>query len=298
MSSPTFLETPEELKVIECETALELFASFRRGTPIFDINAFPISLPRVRSGELLDLCGPLGGGKTELVMRMITLTILPRRWSPPLLLPLTALSPPVHLGGSSTGVLVLDCDLRFSLRALRSYMKAHITKCVEAASSEHAVSEASVNVLISSSLARLQTARPSTALELLATLIHAEHSFLRRCQTLGPLIVIDSLSPFYWINRLYDLGEGPHLEPRGPDDDPVPQPASFMHESVHRALIRALRNLKDNFHCGIVVTRWEMFPTNPDEAMPTRYSDGPWATLADRFCYVWREQGTVRWKKV
>ncbi|KAJ3161908.1 DNA repair protein xrcc2 [Geranomyces variabilis] len=313
---PLLLATPPELlAAVQGETALEVLARAWRGTPVFDARASSrdVPLPRVRTGELLDLCGPLGGGKTELIMRIITLTLLPRIWTPPTH---PASAPPLYLGGSNSSVLLLDSDLRFSLIALHAHLRAHVVRCLP---TNHPPSESAISVLITSALTRLHLARPTSAIALVATLARAPHTFLPNAASLTPLIVVDGLSPFYWINRLDDLGEGPHLEPADDEDgetegssgQPQPQPQSFMHESVHRAIIRVLRGLKDDHHCAIVVSRWELFPSSSaagDEpggggggggTALARYSDAPWAALADRICYVWRDLGGVaRWKQV
>ncbi|KAJ3157949.1 DNA repair protein xrcc2 [Geranomyces variabilis] len=315
---PLLLATPPELlAAVQGETALDVLTRAWRGTPVFDARASPrdVPLPRVRTGELLDLCGPLGGGKTELIMRIITLTLLPRIWTPPTH---PASAPPLYLGGSNSSVLLLDSDLRFSLIALHAHLRAHVVRCLP---TDHPPSESAINVLITSALTRLHLARPTSAIVLVATLARAPHTFLPNAASLTPLIVVDGLSPFYWINRLDDLGEGPHLldpaddedgeEAEGSSGQPQPQPQSFMHESVHRAIIRVLRGLKDGHHCAIVVSRWELFPSSSaagDEPggggggggpALARNSDAPWAALADRMCYVWRDLGGVaRWKQV
>ncbi|KAJ3175478.1 hypothetical protein HDU87_006141 [Geranomyces variabilis] len=314
-SPPLLLATPPALlAAVQGESALNVLAQAWRGTPVFDARACPRDdpLPRVRTGELLDLCGPLGGGKTELIMRIITLTLLPQIWTPPTH---PASAPPLHLGGSNSSVLLLDSDLRFSLLALDVHLRAHVIRCLP--TDHHPPSDSAINVLISSALTRLHLARPSSATALLATLARAPHTFLPNAASLAPLIVVDGLSPFYWNNRLDDLGEGPHLDPADDEDEedvgcdqPQPQPQSFMHESVHRAIIRVLRALKDDHHCAIIVSRWELFPSSSAPAgnepggsgggpALARYSDAPWAALADRFCYVWRDSGgRARWKKV
>ncbi|KAJ3156800.1 hypothetical protein HDU86_003566 [Geranomyces michiganensis] len=320
---PLLLGTPPELlAAVHGESALDVVARSCRGTPVFDARAVPRDgpLPRVRTGELLDLCGPLGGGKTEIIMRIIALTLLPRVWTPPTH---PSSSPPLHIGGSNSSVLLLDSDLRFSLVAFHSHLRAHIIRCLPT-DAPNPPSDSAINVLATSALSRLHLARPTSAIALIATLTLAPRTFLADSASLTPLIVVDGLSPFYWSNRLDDLGEGPHLDPDpGGDEDIVidnqprqsqPQPQSFMHESVHRAIIRVLRGLKDDHHCAIVVSRWELFPGSysaGDEvgnggggggsgsSAQARYSDAPWSALTDRFCYVWRDSsGVPRWKKV
>ncbi|KAI8823027.1 uncharacterized protein EV422DRAFT_388861 [Fimicolochytrium jonesii] len=284
-----------------------------------------VQLPIVRRGELVDLWGPSGCGKTEMIMQMITMTILPESFT---LLPSTSGgdSTPLHLHGSATPVLLLDCDLKFSLTKLRNTMLAHITHCLTTLTPALTSLPASTtDIIITSALHRLHIMRPTTNLQFLAALIAARRSFVRACGTPGPLIIIDGLTSYYWINRLDDMGELKAEVTGIPMEDEAEghlRPAkSFMKSSIHWAVIRAVRRLRDLEHCGVVVSRGVLWPAGRKaggrwgsngsnnqkwngnaprkggNAWTPKYADGPWKAVVNRFIVLRRKRasGEVVW---
>ncbi|KAJ3185718.1 DNA repair protein xrcc2 [Gaertneriomyces sp. JEL0708] len=269
------LVVPQILSEIRGETAAAWLASRKRGSPAYDagIARIPNGLPILRHGELLDLCGPTCGGKTEMVMHAIALRILPAQY-----------------GGQEGSVLLLDCDVRFSVTALsntlRDYIKTRRQLTFGAA--------ANVETIVLAALDRLQVAHPLDPVEFLATLMHAERTFVALSS--NPMIVVDSLSVFYWVNRLDDLGEpvqGP--KPRLPQSR-GPLTYGGSQPSMHRTVIRVLKQIKETYACPFIITRWELFPSKDGQGAQGPQSDTPWAGIVSRYVYVWREEGKLCWK--
>lgn len=221
---------------------------------------------------------------------MIILTILPQTWSPPLSKPL---APGIHLNGKASSVLLFDCDLSFSLLALRSLLRAHVLARINASVHNCIPSETSLAALISTALSRLHICRPTSPTELLASLLTVPKTFITNSAPLVPFIVLDGYSTYYWINRFDDLGEG--------TTKPLPNPHYLQlgHQtSMHRSLIRALKSLKDDYTCGIAVSRSELVARAQDDTAPLRHSDMPWTGVVDRFVHTWKEPGgAIRWKE-
>ncbi|TPX70254.1 hypothetical protein SpCBS45565_g01890 [Spizellomyces sp. 'palustris'] len=260
-------QLPSILSAIECDTALGLFACYQRNTPL----VLAAGLPTVHVGELVDISGAQGCGKTQLLMQLIALAVLPATWTPP------SATDAIPLRGSATPVLLIDLDLRFSLSQLAAFMRAHIQLCISPTS----VSQPSLTALINSSLSRLHICRPTSPLQMLATLLNAPKSFILEQDTLSSLVVIDGYSTYYWFNRFddYDINKSSAGQP-----------------SMHRAIARALRRLKQEYACGVIVTRGERVMSRQGDFVVSR--DTVWTSLVDRFVMVWKEQEKVRWKEL
>ncbi|XP_016052432.1 PREDICTED: DNA repair protein XRCC2, partial [Miniopterus natalensis] len=119
-------------------------------------------------GDILEFHGPEGTGKTEMLYHLTARCILPR-----------------SAGGLEVEVLFIDTDSHFDLLRLVTILEHRLPQ-----SSEERVKGC---------LARLFLVHCSSSSQLLLTLHSLETVFCRRPSLC--LLILDSLSAFYWIDR-------------------------------------------------------------------------------------------------
>ncbi|KAI9103147.1 hypothetical protein DFS34DRAFT_590710 [Phlyctochytrium arcticum] len=213
------------LTSIECETALQLHVRNIKGTSVLTVGKLPV----VKAGQVMEIAGPTGAGKTELLMRYLSYILLPRIWICPSSstesshqhngISRRATPSLVPLNGIAARVLLIDLDIRFSVSALADLMRAYIqSRLLSVLKKLPEVSEAAISALIKSSLARLIVTRPTTPTSLLATLLAAPSTFLKAemATSTSPgessesrFVLIDGYSSMYWLNRVDDFGCAP-----------------------------------------------------------------------------------------
>ncbi|XP_007469862.1 PREDICTED: DNA repair protein XRCC2-like [Lipotes vexillifer] len=129
-------------------------------------------------GDILEFHGPEGTGKTEMLYHLTARCILPK-----------------SEGGLEVEVLFIDTDYHFDILRLVTIL-------------EHRVSESSEEI-IKYCLGRFFLVYCSSSTQLLLTLYSLETMFCSHPSLC--LLILDSLSAFYWIDRV-NGGESVHLQ--------------------------------------------------------------------------------------
>ncbi|XP_046365880.1 DNA repair protein XRCC2-like [Haliotis rufescens] len=138
-------------------------------------------------GEVVELFGAEGTGKSEVLLHCIAKCILPPEW-------LT-----FDLGGLGTKVIFIDTDYKFSILRLVILLEKKITDIVNTEVDETKPSSDEIEVFITKCLKRLYLVRCNSSHQLLCTLHSLETNIAADSDFAG--IMIDSISAFYWIDR-------------------------------------------------------------------------------------------------
>ncbi|XP_004594452.2 DNA repair protein XRCC2 [Ochotona princeps] len=145
-------------------------------------------------GDILEFHGPEGTGKTEMLYHLTARCILPK-----------------SEGGLEVEVLFIDTDYHFDMLRLVTVL-------------EHRLSQSSEDT-IKHCLGRLRLVYCSSSTQLLLTLYSLEATFCSRPSLC--LLILDSLSVFYWIDRV-NGGESVNLQ-----ESTLRQCSQFLKKLVH-----------------------------------------------------------------
>ncbi|KAM9337491.1 DNA repair protein XRCC2 [Symphorus nematophorus] len=129
-------------------------------------------------GEVVELYGTEGTGKTELLYHLLCRCVLP-----------------VASGGLEVDVVFVDTDYSLDMLRLVSILDSRLTAARSAASPSPGSDEA----VLRSCLSRLLVVHCSSSSQLLLTLHFLETSLSSRPGL--ALLLIDSISAFYWLDR-------------------------------------------------------------------------------------------------
>ncbi|CAM6102462.1 unnamed protein product [Calypogeia fissa] len=194
----------------------------------------PLHRTTLHGRNVLEIAGPPGSGKTELLLQSVVSCILPKEWEG------------ISLGGSEKPVLYLDLDCRFDIRRLVHLLESRIydaemrlydmawdmydgqggktphtndksgkqrpkgtgiqrTSAAESVEGSSATgSDSSVKTLVKTCLQRFYLKRCCSSFEFLVALktmrafmyqVAAQHG------TTAELLILDSIGSFYWLER-------------------------------------------------------------------------------------------------
>ncbi|XP_010884120.2 DNA repair protein XRCC2 [Esox lucius] len=162
------------------ENGAQLFARLdgRRSLKDIEPHIFPDGAGPVQ-GDVVEFHGTEGSGKTETLFHLVSHCILP-----------------VDRGGLEVEVMFVDTDYHFDMLRLVTVLERRLG---EEAREEDGVAAAESEVQVRACLARLYVVHCSTSVQLLLTLHHLESTFCSRPALC--LLVIDSISAFYWVDR-------------------------------------------------------------------------------------------------
>ncbi|NP_001373408.1 DNA repair protein XRCC2 isoform 2 [Danio rerio] len=127
-------------------------------------------------GDVVEFHGMEGSGKTETLYHLITRCITP-----------------THSGGLEVGVVFIDTDYHFDMLRFVSILEGRLAEDSKTGSENEA------EETVRSCLCRLSVVHCNSSVQLLLTLHYLENTFSSQ-PTLG-LLVIDSISAFYWTDR-------------------------------------------------------------------------------------------------
>ncbi|XP_068604210.1 DNA repair protein XRCC2 [Brachionichthys hirsutus] len=161
------------------ESGVQLFARLeaRRGLQDVEPRLFPEDGGPAH-GEVVELYGAEGTGKTELLYHLVCRCVLPGA-----------------AGGLQVDVVFVDTDYSLDMLRLVSILESRL----DAARSTGSPSVSSDETALRSCLSRLLVVHCSSSSQLLLTLHFLETTFSSR-PTLA-LLLIDSISAFYWLDR-------------------------------------------------------------------------------------------------
>lgn len=161
------------------ETAAQLFARLEARRCLKDIE--PRLFPNnggPNHGEVVELFGPEGTGKTEVLYHLLSRCILP-----------------VEAGGLEVDVVFVDTDYSLDMLRLVSILDNRLNSALCGASPPAGSDEATLR----SCLSRLLVVHCSSSSQLLLTLHFLETTLSSRPGL--ALLLIDSISAFYWPDR-------------------------------------------------------------------------------------------------
>ncbi|XP_055038618.1 DNA repair protein XRCC2 [Misgurnus anguillicaudatus] len=148
----------------------------RQSLKNIESNIFPMDCGP-RQGDIVEFNGMEGTGKTETLYHLITRCIMP-----------------VQSGGLEVGVVFIDTDYHFDMLRLVSILEGRLDEhSKEGYGCENEPEE------VCSCLRRLSVVHCNSSAQLLLTLHYLENSFT--IQSFPALLVIDSISAFYWVDR-------------------------------------------------------------------------------------------------
>lgn len=172
----------------------QLFARVLIQKPLVNLG-FPGLPQEVKWCTSVDLCGPEGTGKTELLMHIAIGCILPREWKS------------LQLNGNGVAAVFVDNDLKFSMVRFITLLQERIQAVVEAAkrglgaapdSASKAFAE-DTQELFQECLSRFYVVQCTTTVEFLA-LLHSLRETVRFDQ-LVRVLLIDSITAFHWTEK-------------------------------------------------------------------------------------------------
>lgn len=170
---------------ITTETAFHMIARGQKRPPLNGIenNLFPFG---PQPGEVVEFHGEASVGKTLLLLECIKKCILPSQYDE------------LSIGGLEAGVIFLNSDIHFNIAALVTLLRNHLKYCIPDMVSKSEI----INKIVITSLSRLTIFNIYDS-EALYTTFRVVERLL--CTNINiSLLVLDSISSFYWQDRLGD----------------------------------------------------------------------------------------------
>lgn len=219
-------DSPGTIKTPESESGLALLARLGTRPSLKDIDSqfFPSGLDPC---DIVEFSGNRGTGKSSLISHLILNALMPEAWCG------------VKLGGCGGGVVFVDTDLHFSVLQLENMLQKRIKKKVKNARAEMKGSvdgknkdegslvynakalqgflrsgkkqqENEINALTRDCLKNLLYLKCTDSFQFTITLLSLDELAQNRDNL--SLVVIDSISAFYWHDRTYKAGTWYKLE--------------------------------------------------------------------------------------
>lgn len=186
------MNVKEWLAVDESAKSLLARTLARRIPPLTSVP--PLHRVALHAGHVLEIVGPSGSAKSELLLQAAVACILPRQLDG------------ISYGGSEGVVMMLDLDCRFDMLRLISALQLRIN---EARALQQGPSNDMVRYsnegddVFTGCLKRFFYIRCYSSFDFLAALktLHAKLRRLGENGTHPHLLMIDSINAFYWIDR-------------------------------------------------------------------------------------------------
>ena len=137
-------------------------------------------------GTVTELFGREGSGKTQFLLNLIATCILPSTWKGQV------------IEGLAVDVVYIDTDFHFSLIRFIGILENRIKMKMQ-----ENLFKTDADELISMSLQRLHFIRCHNSFQLLTSLYSLEQLLMKSPQI--SLLIIDSISAFYWLDRMSQL---------------------------------------------------------------------------------------------
>lgn len=138
--------------------------------------------------DVIEIFGGEGTGKTEILVHLIVRCLLPETWN----------NIPLH--GRDAGVILIDTDLKFSILHLVSRMEKYIYEKAEQIAKKSEIESVGLENFIKSCLKKLHIVRCFDSGQLVLTLHNLENLVCNEANI--SVIMLDSISAFYWIDKL------------------------------------------------------------------------------------------------
>ena len=179
---------------------MQLFARLGAKEELGDLNLPLFShLPGqgLKPGDVVELCGAEGSGKTELLLNVTAHCVLPKSWKTG------------RLPGRNVEVVYISTDYKLDLLRLVAILEGKV--CEDNAghhlSSKDATGASDYRKLIESCLSRVHVLYCNSTTELVAVL-HSLKAFLHTHPEVCAL-VLDNVASYYWVDRCESVrGDG------------------------------------------------------------------------------------------
>ena len=218
----------------------------------------PSSSSSLNRGDVLEIQGPAASGKTQLLYHLVMKCILPHE----VFLthsgdPSSHLSRLIYIGGWEKAAIVMDSDGRWSMRRLQHLLLKRLEYLFPQNREKY---EPQLEDLVSESLRRVHIFRPTSMFSLAATLLRLPTYLSERLPDYEmALLVIDSISAFYWVDR-YNLEQ----QQRSSDK----KDKEISHPLGH--VLMAIQELRLKYGQVTVMTNWGLIPAARSNATQTQ----------------------------
>jgi DNA-repair protein XRCC2 len=211
-------------------------------------QALPVSTSldsTLNRGDLIEIQGPTGSGKTELLYFLTMRTVLPQE------IRLFGHRPLV-LGGRDKSVIVCDCDSKWDILRLHhimiEFLRSKVREAFPVIDLDAEVVTSQLEQTTQVSLRRLHFFRPSSSAALAATLLHLQHYHFTKMQEeeICMLMIDGGLSSFFWQDRW-------HVE----STSKVSREAAT---SPTAGVVRALQTFRSSHNPITFITNWAITP--------------------------------------
>ena len=143
-------------------------------------------------GDVIEVQGPAASGKTHLLYRILVACLMPSQYQGK------------DLGGWGKAAILFDTDGKFDISRLHGLLLSRLTRYLGQADPHPAILAVDLDNLATRCLENMHVFRPTSSAQLAVTLLHLPkyHATDPRLQdaSIG-LLVVDSLSAFYWRDR-------------------------------------------------------------------------------------------------
>ncbi|KAI8813608.1 hypothetical protein BJ742DRAFT_767189 [Cladochytrium replicatum] len=258
---------------IEGETAQQLFAHYQQLEPVLEfrrLHSFSTQSAKnfqVHPRQVVELFGDTGTGKTELILQSMAWTILPKFWT-------------------------FNIDEEELVKIMRVIVDRAFTQTHVALSVGNESVNGQIDSLIDDSLGLIYVARPQSTFELLSTLTSLE-GFLQESERVHfSLLVVDSLSSFFWADRAVEskvpgkfaywdeedmfmpplqlpyhaLLDDTKNIPTGSKSSPV-----VLLRQTRIQLTIILKNLSVEWSLALLLSRWDMFRSDKGTSLSAKF---------------------------
>ncbi|KAI0095007.1 hypothetical protein BDY19DRAFT_879094 [Irpex rosettiformis] len=188
----------------------------------------------LQPGDVLEIQGPPASGKTHVAYQTIISCILPH-------------SPRHH--GWGKAAMIYDTDGTFQLKRLKALLYVRLIDS-DGIAEDTGGTTSSFDELVANCLSRVYVFRPTSSIQLAATILNLGHLHATHDRFVGleiGLVVVDSLSSFYWQDRF--TVEQFRVGPSG-------------HNTTNplQHVLSALENIRVSHRPIILLTNWGLNP--------------------------------------
>ncbi|KAK7694874.1 hypothetical protein QCA50_002062 [Cerrena zonata] len=213
------------------------------GLPALDARLSAVSphgTPLSR-GDILEIQGAAGSGKTHLVYLLLATCVMPRSYRS------------LTLPGWDKAAVVYDTEGTFDMCRFTDILRTRISETLQTFEPNELPGplEGCVETIAQQCSAKLFVSRPSSTIQLATSILHlpdlhAEHHDFRHIEV--ALLVVDSLSSFYWDDRFT-------MEQLRGQQSGSRNSLNPLHHVLH-----ALQHVKKNVNPVMVLTNWGLNP--------------------------------------
>ena len=215
----------------------------------------PSSHNNKRKKPVIEISSPSsGGGKSQLIYYLIAMSVLPATFHGH------------KLDGRGGAVVLLDTDGRLDVRRLYGIIEGVVRHALDDTDTSSDATK-DIGTMVRDVMRHIHIFRPQTSSSLLSTL-QSLHTYLlhnhRGLDGSRPLhgIFIDSLSAFYWADRLRDeIARTSEIGlPATQTQKAREQRTAFYMSVLYAEIAAELKRLQGLFGCGVVYSTWGITP--------------------------------------